>query len=348
MNKYRFLPTCFWSDDITIGMSPEQKLIYIYLYTSPYTSLCGIFNLSISTMGHFVGIEKGRSITNAFRAFLLAYPDLVKYDEGTGEVAILYWPKYALVNANIKAKKKAESDLSEVRSIFLLKEVIRRNSATLSKMYLSRLRQLQIEKLNADRLLKSENYIDVAQSNENQELDSQREIVREIEIENTLSDSERIEPSTQLGPLKETGTGNPVESSAAAPNSAPAEDEFPFQSFWDAYDHKVGRAKTEKKWNRLSKKDRREAMRVVGWYVKDTVKDDSEQHGNVWRPRRQNPLTWLNGPGWADYADAGGPRIKDRPVAHVSGTGSRFQAPRPTIPAGYAKNERLDISALPD
>lgn len=344
MNKYRFLPTSTWSDDTFLNMSPEQKLIYLYLLSSPYTSLCGIFKISISTMGHFIGLRNG-SIDSAFSAFLLKYSDWVQYDDQTGEVALLYWPKFALVNANIKAFKKAESDLQEVQSITLLKELIARNSSRLSEMYLKRLRQIQIERINQRKIdQKNGNY---AQLIDNEVSNAQIEIEIEKEIENILSDSDRIEP---LSPdsLNETGTGKPVESSAAAaPNSAPAAKDDFFSWFWDTYDNKTGKAKCKAKCNKLKKSDRDEIRRTLEWYVKDTVKDDSEQHGNVWRPRRKNPLTYLNGRAWEDYEGLNGPKIKNQPAA-VQYPGSGYTQPAPTIPAGYGMNQRIDIKALPD
>ncbi len=355
MNKYRFLPTSTWSDDTFLNMSPEQKLIYLYLMSSPYTSLCGIFKLSISTMGHFIGLRNG-TIESAFKGFLLAYSDWVQFDESTGEVALLYWPKFALVNANIKAKKKAESDLEDVKSIPLLQAVIKRNSATLSKMYLSRLRQIQVEKLNLDRIMKSENYVDVPQGTEIQGGRSQREIEREKE--NIVSDSDEIGHSPKADELNDTGTSSQEECSAAAPTheykpphlsaymqpkdmrDSSSPDEFS-DWFWETYNHKVGKAKCFAKLKKLSKKDRAEIRRTLPFYIADTVKQESDQHGGFWRPRRKNPLTYLNGRTWDDYAEADGPMIK-------AGRGNIVRDGKALPRVRLPENKPFSIADLPD
>lgn len=210
MNKYRFLPTGTWSDDTFLKMSPEQKLIDLYLWTSPYTSLCGIFKLSITTMGHFIGL-KNDNIESAFKGYLLAYPDRTKYDKETGEVALLLWPKLALVNANIAAKKKAERELEEVQSIELLKAVISRNSATLSKPYLFRIRQLQMEEINRKKELEKAcapyQIGNASEVPENEQVSEQKEIVI---VNETVNESVRekirthAKNPTEAEPKKDT------------------------------------------------------------------------------------------------------------------------------------------------
>lgn len=65
---------------------------------------------------------------------------------------------------------------------------------------------------------------------------------------------------------------------------------YSFNSFWLAYDKKVGRADAEKKWNRLSEADKRAAMQSVASYVQSTP---DKQY-------RKNASTWINQRCWED------------------------------------------------
>lgn len=89
-------------------------------------------------------------------------------------------------------------------------------------------------------------------------------------------------------------------------------DSFSFQDFWDAYGIKLDRAKCEAKWGKLKKSEIEEIERTLPFYISDTVRDDSEQEKNVWRRRRKNPITYLNGKTWNDYTDATGPMVKKK------------------------------------
>jgi len=68
---------------------------------------------------------------------------------------------------------------------------------------------------------------------------------------------------------------------------------IPFDNFWNAYDKKTDRSKTEKKWKSLSNKKRELAMNSVKDYVKNTPE----------KKFRKNAITWLNGECWEDEAD---------------------------------------------
>ena len=261
MSKYRFLPTSVWSNDVFIKMSPEQKLIYIYLVTSPYTTMCGIFNLSVSTMGHFLGLRND-NIESAFKGFLLAFSDWVQYDEKTGEVALLYWPKFALVNANIGAIKKAERELEEVQSMELLKAVIERNSATLSKMYLKRLRQLHTERLNREKTLFNTctpyQTNDVAQVPENEASNLQNEKEKETIIykdQNAHFDQDM------------------------------------FLTFWEVFGNKVGKKRAATAFKRLTKKNKKLCIDKIPEYKKYLKTTGISQ---------MHPTTWINGERWND------------------------------------------------
>lgn len=68
-------------------------------------------------------------------------------------------------------------------------------------------------------------------------------------------------------------------------------DEYTFERAWNLYDKKVGcKAKLEKKWNSMSKKDRKDAIEYIPLYV--LSKPDKQY--------RKNFQTFLNQRGWED------------------------------------------------
>ena len=68
-------------------------------------------------------------------------------------------------------------------------------------------------------------------------------------------------------------------------------DEYTFERAWDLYDKKVGcKAKLEKKWNSMSKKDRKAAIEYIPLYV---ISQPDKQY-------RKNFQTFLNQRGWED------------------------------------------------
>lgn len=68
-------------------------------------------------------------------------------------------------------------------------------------------------------------------------------------------------------------------------------DEYTFERAWNLYDKKVGcKAKLEKKWNSMSKKDRKAAIEYIPLYV---ISQPDKQY-------RKNFQTFLNQRGWED------------------------------------------------
>jgi DNA-binding PadR family transcriptional regulator len=65
---------------------------------------------------------------------------------------------------------------------------------------------------------------------------------------------------------------------------------IPFENFWNLYDKKVGRPKSEKKWNKLNDRDRKAVMDYLPGYIKATP---DKQY-------RKNPETFLNNRSWED------------------------------------------------
>lgn len=145
--NYRPFATSNWTEDTILSMSPEQKLIFLYLHTSPFTTACGIFPIQPITMGFQIGLIQS-PFSNALKGLCAAFPDYVAADWDTMEVALLQYPRQLLITANARAMAVVDKDIQQVRSQELLKAMIAKNSAGLSAPYLAQLRRLQIKDIN--------------------------------------------------------------------------------------------------------------------------------------------------------------------------------------------------------
>ena len=57
MAWYRQVHTKIWADSWFIELSIEQKLLFFYLITNRYTSVCGLYELPLRIMSFETGID---------------------------------------------------------------------------------------------------------------------------------------------------------------------------------------------------------------------------------------------------------------------------------------------------
>ena len=91
MAKYRAVQTSFWTDPWVLGLVPELKFFYIYLFTNPKVCQCGIYEISISQMQHETGLLKEKLIE--YLKFL-EHKKKIKYSIDTSEICIINFSKY--------------------------------------------------------------------------------------------------------------------------------------------------------------------------------------------------------------------------------------------------------------
>lgn len=58
MSKNRLVNTKFWSDSYVSELDPIEKLLFIYLFTNPFTSLSGIYEITLKQIALDTGIDK--------------------------------------------------------------------------------------------------------------------------------------------------------------------------------------------------------------------------------------------------------------------------------------------------
>ncbi|WP_289024356.1 hypothetical protein [uncultured Salegentibacter sp.] len=97
MSKLRSLNTSFWSDPWIEILSPEEKLLFIYLITNEKTNMLGIYEVSTRKISFETGIKEG-TISNALEAFEKV--GKVKYKNN--HVVLVNYMKHQKYNPNMK------------------------------------------------------------------------------------------------------------------------------------------------------------------------------------------------------------------------------------------------------
>ena len=125
MAKWKYVYTEFWKDSKVIEeMTPEDKLFYLYLLTSPSTNQIGVFQITRKQMA----FELGYSIetVNALLDRFTNHHKLVKYDTETREICILNWGKYNLNKGGKPIEDCVKKELKEVKNKSFLEEVAKK------------------------------------------------------------------------------------------------------------------------------------------------------------------------------------------------------------------------------
>lgn len=93
MAIYRNVSMSFWTDSkVADDFTPEDKYLYLYLFTNPHTNLCGCYEISMKQMAYETGLTIKK--VSALIRRLSETHDVIRYCEATKEVLILKWHKY--------------------------------------------------------------------------------------------------------------------------------------------------------------------------------------------------------------------------------------------------------------
>lgn len=95
--------------------------------------------------------------------------------------------------------------------------------------------------------------------------------------------------ATHLGRVTTEGVGR-VASSELNPSSLTKSNKIPFNEFWEMYDKKIGKPKSENKWNKLPLEEQKSILEYIPKY----------KHAQPNKSYRKNPETFLNNRSWED------------------------------------------------
>lgn len=120
MSKLRSLSTAFWSDPFIEDLSPQEKLLFIYLITNEKTNMLGIYEASIKKISFETDIKK-ETVQKALKAF----ERLGKVKYINNYVVLVNFLKHQNFNTNMKK--------SAIDTYNSLPNVLKDNSISVSK-----------------------------------------------------------------------------------------------------------------------------------------------------------------------------------------------------------------------
>ena len=97
MAKLRSVSTAFWSDPFIEDLTPNQKLLFLYLITNEKTNMLGIYEASIKKISFETGIEN----TNV-KKDLEEFEKLEKVKYINNYVILINFMKHQNFNTNMK------------------------------------------------------------------------------------------------------------------------------------------------------------------------------------------------------------------------------------------------------
>ena len=69
MAIYRNISLSFWTDQkVEDDFTPEDKYMYLYLLTNPYTNIIGCYEISVKQISRQTGYNEGSGIENIIPA----------------------------------------------------------------------------------------------------------------------------------------------------------------------------------------------------------------------------------------------------------------------------------------
>lgn len=106
MAKQRIVDTKFWDDSYIAGLSPLEKLVFLYLITNPLTNISGVYELPLKRAAFDVGLA-GKELEAVFKRF----EKDGKITRFNGWVGVVNFIKYQ----NVNSPKIKEGILKELR-----------------------------------------------------------------------------------------------------------------------------------------------------------------------------------------------------------------------------------------
>lgn len=97
MSKLRSVSTAFWSDPFIEDLSPNEKLLFLYLITNEKTNMLGIYESSVKKISFETGLTQ-QEVSNALKRF----ETLKKVKYINNFVVLINYMKHQNFNTNMK------------------------------------------------------------------------------------------------------------------------------------------------------------------------------------------------------------------------------------------------------
>ena len=95
--KQRIVNTKFWDDSYIAGLSPLEKLVFLYLITNPLTNISGVYELPLKRAAFDVGLS-GKDMEVIFKKFEADG----KIARAAGWVGVVNFVKHQTLNPKIQ------------------------------------------------------------------------------------------------------------------------------------------------------------------------------------------------------------------------------------------------------
>lgn len=107
MAIYRNISLSFWTDQkVEDDFTPEDKYMYLYLLTNPYTNIIGCYEISVKQISRQTGYNEEAVSRILYR--LQNMHDVIRYCDESKEILVIRWSKY-----NWTRSEKLEKPISK-------------------------------------------------------------------------------------------------------------------------------------------------------------------------------------------------------------------------------------------
>jgi hypothetical protein len=113
--SYRPIDTKMWRDDYLLDLTPNEKLLFVYLLTNDFTTQSGIYKISLNHVQMETGLNQ-EAILSGLQRF--HQDEKIVYNLPTKELAIINWRKYN-ENKSWKTMTKVAEELKNIKEPFL-------------------------------------------------------------------------------------------------------------------------------------------------------------------------------------------------------------------------------------
>ncbi|GKU27262.1 hypothetical protein CFOLD11_40890 [Clostridium folliculivorans] len=110
--NYKIVQRDFWQDEKIMSMTTEERYLYLYLLTNPYSSNIGIYKITKEQIKEHTGYEIDK-VCNMINSLISNYK-VIAYNEDTKEIAIEKWGKYNLIKGGKVMEESMKKQLSLV------------------------------------------------------------------------------------------------------------------------------------------------------------------------------------------------------------------------------------------
>lgn len=114
MGLKRIVDTAFWTDGKVDDFSPEDKYFMLYLLTSPFTSLLGIYEISIKQAAFQMGYTVD-TVNVLLDRFENKY-HMIRFSNKTNEIAILNFLRHSIIKGGKPVKDCLNKEINGVKN----------------------------------------------------------------------------------------------------------------------------------------------------------------------------------------------------------------------------------------